>query len=101
MREWFTGTYKASRIESADDGSKQRASCVVLRPRRHLPDAGMFMDFLTKWLSDSSKIEASLAYLYGTMARAAYLKDVETPHDAHVMAMVCLVEALAQAFEPE
>ena len=67
----------------------------------HLPDAGMFMDFLTKWLSDSSKIEASLAYLYGTMARAAYLKDVETPHDAHVMAMVCLVEALAQAFEPE
>ena len=32
MREWFTGTYKTSRIESADDGSKQRASCVVYDP---------------------------------------------------------------------
>ena len=29
----------------------------------HLPDAGMFMDFFTKWLPDQSKVEASLAYL--------------------------------------
>ena len=29
LKEWFTGTFKASRVEDADGGGKQRASCVV------------------------------------------------------------------------
>jgi hypothetical protein len=29
LREWYSGTYKASRVEDADGGGKQRASCVV------------------------------------------------------------------------
>ena len=29
MDEWFTATYKTSRVEDADGGGKQRACCVV------------------------------------------------------------------------
>ena len=29
LREWFTGTYRRSRVEPSDDGGYQRASCVV------------------------------------------------------------------------
>ena len=29
MREWYTGTYKGSRIEDADGGGRQRACCIV------------------------------------------------------------------------
>ena len=32
MDRWFDGTYKASRMEDADGGGKQRASCVVYDP---------------------------------------------------------------------
>ena len=63
----------------------------------HLPDAGMFMDFFTKWLPDQGKVEASLAYLNGAMARAAYLKDLNVSQEAHILSMVDMAEAMASA----
>ena len=29
MKEWYSGTFKCSRIEDSDDGGKQRACCIV------------------------------------------------------------------------
>ena len=29
MNEWFSGTYRASRVEPADGGGKQRSSCIL------------------------------------------------------------------------
>ena len=29
MKEWYSGTFKSSRVEDADDGGKQRACCIV------------------------------------------------------------------------
>ena len=29
MQEWYSGTYKTSRVEAADGGGSQRASCIV------------------------------------------------------------------------
>ena len=29
MKEWYSGTFKCSRIEDSDDGGKHRACCIV------------------------------------------------------------------------
>ena len=55
----------------------RRAAIVQARIREseialaHIPDATNFVDFLTKWVP-KEKVEASLAYLNGTVNRAAH-----------------------------
>ena len=29
MQEWYPGTYKCSRVETGDDGARQRSSCIL------------------------------------------------------------------------
>ena len=38
----------------------------------HVPDAGQYMDFMTKFLKDGDKVEQSIAFLCGFHARAAH-----------------------------
>ena len=54
----------------------------------HLPDAVNFIDFLTKWVKQA-KVEESVAYLTGAVARAAHAggnASGSEPHEASAFA---------------
>ena len=68
----------------------------------HIPDATQYVDFFTKWVSER-KVEASLAVLTGSLARAAHA-DAATVQSlnaaiANVMAMIAGWEAICEIAE--
>ena len=62
----------------------------------HIPDVANFVDFWTKWVAEA-KVEASVAYLTGSKARAAHSPD--TAEAAAMRDELVSVMAIAAAWE--
>ena len=74
----FTRPWKACIVHAARLKHELRRSSQVVRRVRdfevslaHLPDAVNFLDFMTKWVK-KAKVDASVAYLQGDVARHAF-----------------------------
>ena len=77
----------------------RRAAIVTERVREgevklaHVPDPGMVVDFLTKWVK-TDKVEASIAYLTGKAARKPKVPKEDDDTAANIAALISIFEKL-------
>jgi hypothetical protein len=90
------GESSAARLRHA----LRRSAIVTQRVRAdecalaHVPDAAQVVDFLTKW-KDDAKVDASIAYLGGFLARAA--TEMGKGNDAYAPVVLTLFAKMAEA----
>jgi hypothetical protein len=92
------GESSAARLRHA----LRRSAIVTQRVRgdecalAHVPDAAQVVDFLTKW-KEEAKVDASIAYLGGFLARAA--TEMGNGNDAYAPVVLALFAKLAEAMD--